>query len=290
MVNYRRQLWLYPLFQVPLMLMVACLIIAALGWFLSWGRPPVAVAVALDFSSSTAGIVRQQEIEAVNSYLDQNQQLNNPNQVQIFGFASKVKPLTTEFKTDSIQVKNQLKQSMQNTTLERELGGGTNLNLAIQAGTDALSGVEKRCRELLIVTDGEVNVDERVINSAIDNNVKINAVVLGGRNSPAVETATNRSDGIYLQDEASNLEGLFSDTLFTQFNSNNRWMRFWLAGAFIFLMWMLILPLDRWVFQGIIGLNMTLGGQIALANALFWTILTLTLIWRLWGLPFGASC
>lgn len=290
MVNYRRQLWLYPLFQVPLMLMVACLIIAALGWFLSWGKPPVAVAVALDFSSSTAGIVRQQEIEAVNSYLEQNQQLNNPNQIQIFGFASQVKPLTTDFQTDSKQVQNQLKQSIQNTTLERELGGGTNLDLAIQAGTDALSGVEKRCRELLIVSDGEANVDETVIQNAIDNKVKINAVVLGGRPSPEVQTATNKTDGTYLQDEASNLEGLFTGKFFTEFNSNNRWMRFWLAGAFIFLMWMLVLPLDRWVLQGIIGLNMTLGGQIALGNALFWTVLTLTLIWRLWGLPFGSSC
>lgn len=290
MVNYRRQLWLYPLFQVPLMLMIACLIIAALGWFLSWGRPPVAVAVALDFSSSTAGIVRQQEIAAVNSYLDQNQQLNNPNQIQIFGFASQVKPLTTDFQTDSKQVQNQLKQSIQNTTLERQLGGGTNLDLAIQAGIDALSGVEKRCRELLIVSDGEANVDEGVIQNAIDNKVKINAVVLGGRPSPEVQTATNKTDGIYLQDEASNLEGLFTGKFFTEFNSNNRWMRFWLAAAFIFLMWMLVLPLDRWVLQGIIGLNMTLSGQISLGNALFWTILTLTLIWRLWGLPFGSSC
>lgn len=290
MVNYRRQLWLYPLFQVPLMLMIGCLIIAALGWFLSWGRPPVAVAVALDFSSSTTGIVRQQEIKAVNSYLDQNQQLNNPNQVQIFGFASQVKPLTTDFNTDSTQVKNQLKQSIQNTNLERQLGGGTNLNLAIKDGTNALSEVEKRCRELLIVSDGEANVDQQVIQNSIDNNVKINAVVLGGRKSAAVQTATNKTDGIYLQDEASNLETLFSDTLFTKFNSNNRWVRFWLAGAFIFSMWMLVLPLDRWVLQGLIGLNMTLSGQFAIANALFWTILTLTLIWRLWGLPFGASC
>lgn len=290
MVIYRRQLWLYPLFQVPLMLMLGCLIIAALGWLLSWGRPPVAVSVALDFSSSTAGIVRQQEIEAVNSYLEQNKQLNNPNQVQIFGFASEVKALTTDFKADTTQVQNQLKQSIQNTTLEKELGGGTNLNLAIQAGTDALSGVEKRCRELLIVSDGEASLDESVIQNAIDNNVKINAVVLGGRQSPAVQTATNRTDGIYLQDEASNLEGLFTDTFFTKFNSNNKWIRFWVAGAFIFLMWMLVLPLDRWVLQSLIGLNMTLSGQIALGNALFWTVLTLTLIWRLWGLPFGVSC
>jgi Ca-activated chloride channel family protein len=65
---------------------------------------------------------------------------------------------------------------------------------------------------------------------------------------------------------------------------------FWLGGAFISLMWMLVLPLDRWFFQGLIGLDMTLGGQLALGNALFWTVLTVVVVVNLWGLPFGSSC
>ena len=71
----RRQLWLYPLFQIPLMLMIGCLIVAALGWLLNWGRPPVAVAISLDLSGSTTGYVRQQEILAIKSYLQQNEAL-----------------------------------------------------------------------------------------------------------------------------------------------------------------------------------------------------------------------
>jgi Ca-activated chloride channel family protein len=65
---------------------------------------------------------------------------------------------------------------------------------------------------------------------------------------------------------------------------------FWLSGAFIFLMWTLTLPLDRWLFQGIMGLNMTLSGQIALGNALFWTVVTLIAIWKGFGIPFGNPC
>lgn len=264
---------------------------AALGWLLNWGTPQVAVAIALDFSPSTSGFVREQEIQAVNSYLEQNQELRNPNQIKIFGFATKVESLTSSFEADSEKVKNELAQSRQNPTLENRLGGGTEIDLAIQEATKALSVVdEERCRELLIVSDGQDNFGDEVINNAIANKVKINAVILGGQNSSAVERATTKTNGIYLQDEASNLETLFANRLFARFNSNIRWVMFWLGGAFIFLMWMLTLPLDRWLFQGLIGLNMTLGGQLALANALFWSVLTIIIVSQLWGLPFGASC
>jgi Ca-activated chloride channel family protein len=155
---------------------------------------------------------------------------------------------------------------------------------------NSLRGIEKRCRELLLVTDGIVNVSSGVVDEAINGNVKINAVVLGGKNSPELQTATRRSRGLYLAGEASNLTALFTENFFTRFNSNIRWVIFWLGAAFICLMWMLTLPLDRWLFQGLIGLDMTLGGQLALGNALFWTVLTMIVVWRLFGLPFAGSC
>jgi Ca-activated chloride channel family protein len=289
-MRHHRQLWLYPLFQIPLMLAIGCLIIAALGWLLNWGRPPVSVAISLDLSSSTTGEVRQEEIQAIKSYLQQNQELKDPNQIKIFGFASNVQGLTTSFNSDSLQVENELTQALQNPNLEQQLGGGTNLNLAIQEGVNSLRGIEKRCRELLLVTDGIVNVSSGVVDEAINGNVKINAVVLGGKNSPELQTATRRSRGLYLAGEASNLTALFTENFFTRFNSNIRWVIFWLGAAFICLMWMLTLPLDRWLFQGLIGLDMTLGGQLALGNALFWTVLTMIVVWRLFGLPFAGSC
>ena len=289
-MRHHRQLWLYPLFQIPLMLAIGCLIIAALGWLLNWGRPPVAVAISLDLSGSTSGYVRQQEIQAVKSYLGQNQALKNPNQIKIFGFATNVQGLTTSFNSDSQQVDNEFSQALQNPNLEQQLGGGTNLNLAIEQGVNSLSSIVKRCRELLLVTDGIVNVSSGVVDRAIAQNVKINAVVLGGKNSPELQTATSRSRGLYLSGEASNLTALFTETFFTRFNSNLRWIFFWLGAAFICLMWMLTLPLDRWLFQGLIGLDMTLSGQLALGNALFWTVFTIVVVWRLFGLPFTGAC
>lgn len=286
----RRQLWLYPLFQIPLMLMIGCLIIAVLGWLLSWGRPPVAVAISLDLSGSTTGYVRQQEILAIKSYLQQNEALKNPNKIKILAFASNVQPLTTSFNSKTQEVDNELTQALQNPSLEKQLGGGTNLNLAIQEGVNSLKTILKHCRELLIVTDGIVDVNPEIVDQAIKENVKINAVVLGNIVSSDLQTATIRSRGIYLSGEASQLSTLFTENLFTRFNSNLGRIIFWLGAAFICLMWMLTLPLDRWLFQGLIGLDMTLSGQLALGNALFWTILTIIVVWRLFGLPFTGAC
>ncbi|MEW5856817.1 MAG: VWA domain-containing protein, partial [Cyanobacteriota bacterium] len=81
MSRSRRGLWLYPLFQIPLMLLGACIVVTALIWLLGLGRPPVAVAIALDLSSSTygtqfnaPGTVMDREVAAVRSYLQQNAQ------------------------------------------------------------------------------------------------------------------------------------------------------------------------------------------------------------------------
>jgi len=286
----RRQIWLYSLFQIPLILMISCLIVAALGWLLNWGRPPVAVAISLDLSGSTTGYVRQQEILAIKSYLQQNEALKNPNEIKILAFASNVQPLTTSFNSNTQEVDNELTQALQNPSLEKQLGGGTNLNLAIQEGVNSLKTILKHCRELLIVTDGIVDVNPEIVDQAIKENVKINAVVLGNIVSSDLQTATIRSRGIYLSGEASQLSTLFTENLFTRFNSNLGWIIFWLGAAFICLMWMLTLPLDRWLFQGLIGLDMTLSGQLALGNALFWTILTIIVVWRLFGLPFTGAC
>ena len=287
----RRQIWLYPLFQVPLMLMFGCLILAALFLVLGLGRPSVGVAVALDLSSSTEGAVRQAEIAAVKSYLTENQSLKNQNQIRVFGFASNVQALTNEFTPDSKEVERQLDRSLQDTQLQRYLGGGTNLDLAIQEGTNALSSLDnKLCRELLLVTDGEATVSQTVIDGAINENVKINAVVLGGQDAVQIRQATASTNGIYLNGEAANLQSLFTEEFFTNFNSNKAWLTFWLSCAFISAMWALTLPLDRWLFQGLMQLDMTLAGQLALGNALFWTVVTALVVWRIFGLPFGSAC
>ncbi len=294
----RRSLWLYPLFQVPLMCLAGCLIAAALFWLLGLGRPSVAVAIALDLSNSTyapqpfnaPGTVLYQEVRAVESYLDKNADLLKvPNQIQVFGFAGIVLPLTNSFQTDSQQIKIELNQALKNPNIPQRIApGSTDINLAIQESTNALIGIQDRCRELLLVTDGAAPVDARIIAEAAERKVRINAVVVGNE-APALQAAAIATRGIYLG-QVNNLEELFSQRFFTRFNSNIKWIIFWLGAAWVSLMWMLTLPLDRWIFQGLMKQEMPVAGRLALGNAFFWSVLIPILVWKLFGLPFGSSC
>ncbi|MBD1837761.1 VWA domain-containing protein [Coleofasciculus sp. FACHB-501] len=293
MSRSRRGLWLYPLFQIPLMLLGACIIVTALVWLLGLGRPPVAVAIALDLSSSTystefnaPGTVMDREVAAVRSYLQQNaQQLRNKNQIQVWGFGGVVRSLTGDFKTDSQQVDAELTQALANPDLPQLVANNTtDINLAIQKGTEALGTIgQKRCRELLLVTDGGANVSPAIITDARNRKVRINTVVIG-EGSPELQAAALATGGIYLSGEQNHLEMLFTDTFFTRFNSNLKWLILGLGATWIALMWTLILPLDRWLFQGLIGLNRSLSGQISLSNALFWSVLTPLIVWQLFNL------
>jgi Ca-activated chloride channel family protein len=105
-----------------------------------------------------------------------------------------------------------------------------------------------------------------------------------GATSPELQAAALATGGIYLSGEQNNLGMLFTDTFFTRFNSNLKWLILGLGATWIALMWTLILPLDRWLFQGLIGLNRSLSGQLSLSNALFWSILTPLIVWQLFNL------
>ncbi|MBC6453212.1 MAG: VWA domain-containing protein [Hormoscilla sp. SP5CHS1] len=301
MNNHRRPLWLYPLFQITFTILGACLVAALLFGLLGFGRPPVAVAIALDLSSSTygagifnaAGTIMAQEVQAVEAYLEKNSPdiLRQPNQVQVFGFGGVVKPLTNGFNSDSQQVKAELTQALRNPNLpEQIVASTTNLDLAIEEGTHALRNIQGRCRELLLVTDGEAPVNPGIIADAALSRVKINSVVIGGE-APALATAALATGGVYLSEDVDNLELLFTNRFLSRFNSNIRWIIFWLGCAWIAWMWMLIMPIDRWILQGIMQKHWTISGKLALGNALFWTFATPGIIWPLaGGIPFRSQC
>jgi Ca-activated chloride channel homolog len=301
MSRFRRGWWLYPLFQIPAIFLAICLILAALFWLLGLGRPNVAVVIALDLSSSTytpaafnaPNTVMAQELAAVRSYVEYNSQnLKTPNEIQILGFGENVVPLTNSFSSDQQKIDEELAQSMGESSLEDKIGTtSTDLNQAIEEGTKVVSSIQGRCRELLVVTDGQADVSSEAISKAIDQKVKINAAVVGAL-APDLQVAASRTRGLYFEGQG-NLQTLFTEKFFPRFNSNRRWLILWLGGAWVSLMWMLCLPLDQWVFQGLIKLPMNLSGQLALGNALFWSVATPLIAWQLWrafGLPFLSSC
>lgn len=300
MSSYRRKLWNYPLFQIPLVCFGLCLAIAALFWLLGFGRPQVAVAIALDLSSSTGQIeqferpntVMNQEIKAVQAYLKKNNGdiLRRPNQVKVFGFGNRVESLTGNFDTNSNKVENSLLKALKTEGLDEKLeSGSTDIDLAIRTGIKSLRTVSNRCRELILVTDGQGNVSPAAIAEAKLRKVKINAVVVGGE-AIALRGAAFATGGKYLSGNSNDLSAFFTRDFFSSFNSNFKWIIFWLGLAWISLMWMLMLPLDRWLFQGFFKMRIDQSGQLALAWALFWTVLTLSLMWAFRGIPFLGGC
>lgn len=303
MAKYRRPLWLYPLFQIPFIFLCIFLVTTLLFWLLGVGKSPVAVAITIDLSSSTyinqefnaTDSVMNQEVQAVEAYINKNSSgiLRQPNQIQVFGFATGVTPLSTSFKTDKNEIIKELNESLK-PDLVNVIGGGTDLDLAIQDSSEALSKIQDNCRELLLVTDGETSVTNEVIMEAKLKKVRINAIVVGAE-AQEVKNATIQTGGRYISGEINDLEKLFTKNFFYDFNNNWRWILFWLALSWIALMWTLIMPLDRWIFQALFKMPMNFSGRLALSNALFWNVATPLIVWRIYKifdlvLPFVKGC
>lgn len=208
MYRKRRSLWLYPLFQIPLMALIACLLAALLFGLLGLGRPNVAVAIALDLSGSTYGNQAQgfnrpgtlmaQEVAAVQAYVHKNAETLARNQIQIFGFGREVVPLTPGFETDPEKLETQLLQALNQPGLAQQIGPEpTNLSRAIERTSQTLSQAQDYCRELLLVTDGEAAVLPTAIATALAQKVKINAIVVGAE-APLLRGASAVTGGIYL--------------------------------------------------------------------------------------------
>jgi Ca-activated chloride channel family protein len=305
MSSHLRPLTRYPLFQIPCLFLILFLVTALLFWLLGIGRPVVAVAIALDLSSSTypqgqfnaPGTVVNQEIRAVEAYLEKNNSgiLRRPNLVTVLGFADIPRQLTTGFQDNSVLISQELNKALANPKLIRDIGGGTNLDLAIQQASRLLAKVDDRCRELLIVTDGAATISPEIIAQAKLDRIRINALVVGA-DAPDIQIAATLTRGIYLSVPGeADLEQLFTEEFFGDFNNNWRWIILWLGLAWMALMWTLTMPLDRWLFQGLFKLPLHLSGRLALSNAIFWTAATpgiLIGIYRLLNLalPFTSSC
>lgn len=305
MSDYSRPISRYPLFQIPFIFLILFLLTTALIWFLGIGKPNVAVTIALDLSSSTypgnqfnaPDSVMDQEIRAVKAYLEKNESgiLRQPNLVKVLGFASIPMSLTNNFESDAAAITGQINQALQNPKLPQNLGGGTDIDLAVQESIQMLAQIDDRCRELLLVTDGVGSVSTGRIDQAIAENVRIHAIVIG-TNAPEVEKAVIATEGTYIAAlEDDNLEELFTQRFFTDFNNNWPWIILSLGLAWMALMWTLTMPLDRWLFQGLFRLPINFAGRLALSNALFWTVATpgiLVGIYRLLNLasPFTSAC
>jgi Ca-activated chloride channel homolog len=300
----RRPIFENPLFSVPAIALGLCLAIALLSALLGLGKPKVAVAIVLDLSSSTGnlmtyaepGTLMSQELEAVRGYLNQSSStLKQPNEVKVFGFGGQTVPLTSGFLTDPKVAEAELIAKLDDPNLASVLQpDSTNLNLAIAEASNALLQVQDRCRELLVVTDGNPTnpLEPQTLAQVVAQGIKINSIFVGVPDADLLKLGqmSTSTGGLLLASEASQLASSMKEKLFGNINSNIKWIIFWLGMAWISLMWMLTLPIDRWMLQGMFGLKIDLAGSIALSHALFWTAATLSIVWKVAGIPLINAC
>jgi Ca-activated chloride channel family protein len=168
-----------------------------------------------------------------------------------------------------------------------------NLNDPIIYGINTLIEMPNHCKQLLLVSDDGVKITPGVIiPEALKHRVKINAIGFNG-NVPDLQSTASATGGLYVAGEASNIESFFTEKLFPRFNSNLNWIVLWLGAGWVAFMWLLTLPLDRWLFQYLMKYHWSLAGRLALGHALFWSVITPVILWRLWlmlGFPLFTNC
>lgn len=284
--------WRYALFQIPALLTVIFFTLAVLTSNLGWFSPNVSVQMMLDLSSSTyrnadfkaAGTIMAAEIEAVKDYAQQNANSDKANLLSLSGFADQVIPITEKFSSNPTEIEQAIDQVVQ-PSIEQQIGGGTNLDLAVENGLKSLSTQKQQCKEMLVFTDGVINLKPWLVASVKLSGVRLNFLVVDQPVSTSLAQVAKLTGGVALPASLNNIKELVSGQLRERFNSNSRIVNLFFGLAFISLMWMLVLPIDR-LLQILIHIRFDYSGKIALFNALFWTIVTL--FWL--GLPIYQGC
>lgn len=283
--------WRYPILQLSGFLVSVFLIFSLLTNFLGWFSPTVSVKMMLDLSGSTydtgfrsAGSLIEAEIEAVKAYARENAVTSNPNNLSLSGFADRVVPITSNFSSDATAIETALEQVVKPQIID-QVGGGTNLTLAVEEGLNSLTNQFDRCKEMLVVTDGDASLSSAQIFRAQANRVKLNFLIVGQTIPYHLAQAAQDTGGIALSANVQNIQFLIANRLRQKFSSNSKFVKLFLSLAMISLIWMLLFPLDK-LLQNLLRIRFDHAGKIALFNAVFWTMLT---FWWL-GLPALQRC
>lgn len=280
-LHTHQPVWRYAVFQISAACLVICLVLAMFVAQFGWFPRLVAVHLALDLSGSTyentqgsfrkPGTIMAQEIEAVNAYATRNSSLSQPNLISVSGFADAVVPITEQFSSNPQEIEQAINQVVQ-PSLANRIGGSTNINLAVENGISQLKKQPMLCPEMLVITDGVFKLEPQAIQQAQANNVKLNFLVVREPLTSEINRWARQTGGIALEASPSSISELLSEKVFDRFNANPLVPLFY-GLAFISLMWMMLLPLERF-FDKTLNIRIDYAGKIAVYNAMFWTVAT----------------
>jgi Ca-activated chloride channel family protein len=277
--------WRYAIFQSFAGLTALFLLLGLLTTQLGWFPQLVSVQIALDLSGSTyqndiklfrsQGSIMQQEIDAVKAYVDKNASLPKPNLLSVSGFADRVVPITSNFSSNRDEIYQAIERVIQ-PSIAQQLGGGTNINLVVENGFSQLKSQNARCQQMLVITDGVFELDTQKASEASKNGVKLNFLVVGQPLTSKINTWARKTGGIAFSASPSNISQLLAGQVFNRFNTSPL-IPIFLGLAWMSFMWMMLLPIDRFL-EKYLRIRVDISGQIALFNAMFWTLATPALL------------
>lgn len=278
-IHTSQPVWRYSIFQIPAGFLALFLVLAIFASQIGWFPRLVAVHLSIDLSSSTyetkvfgsAGTIMAKEIEAVKAYATRNAGLSKPNLLSVSGFADSVVPITNNFSSNPQEITQAIERVVQ-PSLPSRIGGSTNIDLAIEQGVSQLKTQPQRCTELIIITDGVFKLKQQTIQLAQANKTKLNFLVVGQPLNSEINQWAKQTGGVALESSISSIIELLSEKVFSRFNTNPLAPLFY-GLAFISFMWMMLLPLERFLDKSL-RIRIDHAGKIAVYNAFFWTLAT----------------
>jgi len=129
---------------------------------------------------------------------------------------------------------------------------------------------------MLVITDGVFELDTQKASEASKNGVKLNFLVVGQPLTSKIDAWARKTGGIALSASPSNISQLLAGQVFNRFNTSPL-IPIFLGLAWMSFMWMMLLPIDRFL-EKYLRIRVDISGQIALFNAAFWTWATPALL------------
>jgi len=257
----------------------------------------------------------ERETGAVQAYIERNQTLKNPNALALVAFGERVVPIIEGFTQDGNKI-NQTLVITRWSDLARRVGTRSNPNVVVAAGLNSLSSQINQCKQILILTGGTAGPDSTLMQEASRRRVQVNFLVVGQPSAEQLAAALT-TRGVALPVELGGLGQTLSQEIFSRFNNNGLVIFVFAGVGWIFLMFALILPIERFLKSALLGniraqpgalpwrtvngaLQFSKGPMMALirsqagyagwVHALLWTALILWLFFAVWKVNEVLGC
>lgn len=184
--------------------------------YTSQGEGLNSICFVVDTSGSMGGGPIQDAREALNQFLDEMPRNMEASLVKFESSATTLVELTSSV------------ASLKNAVGGLNGGGGTDITSGIAEGTNALNHA-RGARTMIMMTDGQSNVDMSVVQAAVDQGITIFTIGFGDVNDDLLQGIADMSGGQYIRADSStelvnvysSLQGIIGNTITVTYTLEN---------------------------------------------------------------------